>query len=172
MAIPISVELLKALHESVLEDDPKAVGGYRQESMIDCCCERPMRKVYGYVPFPDMVDRAAALMFSINAFHPFIDGCKRTSLLATYFFLLFNGIQFEITRDMIDLTIKIADRKIMDEAIVSARLRPYCRKNLVLTFYSKAIFPLIHTGIHKNEVFITVLIIPLIDYTRKIWPRA
>jgi fido (protein-threonine AMPylation protein) len=111
-------------------------------------------------------------MFSINAFHPFIDGCKRTSLLATYFFLLFNGIQFDITYDMIDLTIKIADRKILDEAIVSARLRPHCRKNLVLSIYSKTIFPLIHTDIHKNENLLALFIIPLMDSTRKIWPRA
>lgn len=172
MIIPLSKDFLKALHQSVLEDDPNTAPGYKQESMIEGSMERALTRVYGYEPFKDIVDKAAALMLSINIFHPFIDGCKRTSLLATYFFLLLNGYQFAITEDMATLTIKIANREILDEETVSKWLRPNCRRNLLLRLYSRIFFPRVYQNLHRNEPFLTILILPLLELTKRIWPKA
>ena len=172
MVIRLSADFLKLLHESVLEDDPDTASGYKQESMIEGSMERALTRVYGYEPFESIIDKAAALMLSINVFHPFTDGCKRTSILAVYFFLLFNGYLFTITDDIVALTIKIAKREIQDEKIVANWLRRRCRKNLILSLYSRFIFSRVHTSLHKNELLITSLVLPLLSYTKKIWPRA
>lgn len=173
MIIALDVEFLKLLHESVLEDDPKAARGCRQESMILCCVERPLRYVYGHEPYVGIVDRAAALLMSINVFHPFTDGCKRTSLLATYFFLLFNGYIFDINHEMVILTLKIANQEITDETVVSKCIKPNCRKPLFLGFIYKAFFSRMRSGSYfKSQTFLSVYVIPLIETTKKIWPRA
>jgi death-on-curing protein len=172
MVIPLSEDFLRALHKTVLEDDPRTASGYKQESMIEGSMQRALTNIYGYEPFKDVIDKAAALMLSINVFHPFTDGCKRTSLLATYFFLLFNGYQFTITEDMVTLTLKIASREILDESIVANWLRRNCRKNLVLRFYSRFIFPKMYNQLHRNEMFLTTLALPLLELTKRIWPKA
>ena len=172
MVVRLSADFLKVLHGSVLEDDPNTASGYKQESMIDGSMERALTRVYGYEPFESIIDKAAALMFSINVFHPFTDGCKRTSILAVYFFLLFNGYLLTITDDIVDLTIKISNGEIRDEKLVANWLRRRCRKNLILTLYSRFIFPRVHTNLHKNELFITSFVLPLLDITKRIWPRA
>lgn len=172
MVISLSVDLLKVLHKAVLETDPKTVAGYTQESMIEGSMERALTQIYGIEPFESIIDKAAALMYSINAFHPFADGNKRTSLLAVYFFLLFNGYQFLITEDAITLTVKIADRQIKDEKIIAQWLRHHCRKNLILRFYSRFVFSRIHTNLYKDESFLALIVFPILDLTKKIWPKA
>jgi death-on-curing protein len=172
MVIPLSENFLKALHRAVLEDDPKAARGYKQESMIDGSMQRALTDVYGYEPFKDVIDKAAALMLAINVFHPFTDGCKRTSLLAVYFFLLFNGYQFTITEDVATLTLKIASREILDERIVANWLKRNCRKNLLLAFYSRFLFSRMYTNLHENQFFLSTIIFPLLEITKSIWPRV
>jgi death-on-curing protein len=132
MVVPLSEELVKKLHEAVLAGDPQAIRGYRHEGMVRVCIERPFSVVYGFEPFKTVVDKAAALMFSVNTFHPFNDGCRRTSLLATYFFLLFNGYHFTIRKDMITLTSKIAKRELKNERAVARLIRQSCTETSIL----------------------------------------
>lgn len=168
MIIPLDAEFLKLLHKIVLENDPQATPGYMQESMINGSMQRALTKIYGYEPFVTVIDKAAALMYSINIFHPFTDGNKRTSLLAAYFFLLFNGYHLMITEDAVTLTLKIARREIRDEKIIANWLKQHCRKNLILIFYRRFIFP----RVYKYKPFIAALAVSLLEITRKIWPRA
>lgn len=172
MVIPLSEDFLKALHNAVLEDDPKAARGYKQASMIDGSMQRALTNVYGYEPFKGVIDKAAALMLAINVFHPFTDGCKRTSLLAVYFFLLFNGYQFTITGDMATLALKIANREIQDEVTIANLLRRNCRNNLALSLISRFVFSRVYRNVHENELFLTTVVLPLLELTKRIWPKA
>jgi death-on-curing protein len=63
---------------------------------------------------------AAAYLFHIAANHPFIDGNKRTALLAALVFLDINGISVEHSSEQLyELTIGIADGRIdKQQAIV------------------------------------------------------
>ena len=172
MVLPLSEDFLKVLHKIVLENDPKATRGYMQESMIGGSMQRALTEVYEHEPFGSVIDKAAALMYSIIVFHPFNDGNKRTALLAVFFFLLFNGYQFRITEDAVNLTLKVAKREIRKEKTISHWLRGYCRKNLLLIIYSRLFFSRIHTSLHKEELFLSTLVLPLLDVTRRIWPKA
>ncbi|MCK1720433.1 type II toxin-antitoxin system death-on-curing family toxin [Bradyrhizobium sp. 141] len=66
--------------------------GLRDEGMLDSALDRPRNKwAYENADLPDF---AAAYAFGIARNHPFVDGNKRTSLLALYTFLGVNGIDF------------------------------------------------------------------------------
>jgi len=109
MLIAPTADLLKFFHRIIIEIE--GTQGYMMEGMIQGCIDRAMTYVYEFEPFPDVITKAAALMHSIIVFHPFIDGNKRTALLGTVFFLLFNGYEFSIPEDSVEFTIKIAEFK-------------------------------------------------------------
>ena len=60
------------------------------------------------------------MMYNLNRGHPFIDGNKRTSLFATYFFLRWNGYYLDIPDKDAPLITQIADRKNHDITISDA----------------------------------------------------
>lgn len=63
--------------------------GVRDEGLLDSALQRPLSKCdYGD---PDIAELAAAYAFGIARNHPFIDGNKRTTLVAARTFLFING---------------------------------------------------------------------------------
>ena len=69
-------------------------GGLRDPGMLDSALSRPRNKwAYEGADLPEL---AAAYGFGIARNHPFVDGNKRTSLLAIYTFLGANDIDFVV----------------------------------------------------------------------------
>ena len=65
--------------------------GLRDDSLLESALQRPQDKCnYGS---PDVAELAAAYAFGIARNHPFIDGNKRTALVVSRTFLLYNGWQ-------------------------------------------------------------------------------
>ncbi len=62
-------------------DDPVGVG-VRDEAILDSAAHRPLTALGGTNKYQTPYDAAAALGHSIVNNHPFIDGNKRTALLA------------------------------------------------------------------------------------------
>jgi death-on-curing protein len=68
--------------------------GLRDEGMLESVLDRPKnRSSYEQA---ELADVAAAYAFGIARNHPFVDGNKRTSLLALYTFLGVNGADFVV----------------------------------------------------------------------------
>jgi death on curing protein len=68
--------------------------GIRDASMLESALDRPRNKwAYEQAELPEL---AAAYGYGIARNHPFIDGNKRTSLLAIYTFLGVNDIEFVV----------------------------------------------------------------------------
>jgi death-on-curing protein len=68
--------------------------GMRDAGMLESALDRPRNKwAYEAAELPEL---AAAYAYGIARNHPFIDGNKRTSLLALYTFLGLNGVDFII----------------------------------------------------------------------------
>jgi len=114
MEFSLDGEALKFFHE-ILIDFYKNTGdpisrGY-SEGMVQVCVERPTTDIYNLIPFPHILHKAAVLMNTIINFHPFVDGNKRVALLATYFFMYWNGYNLVIPEDAADFTIEIAQGK-------------------------------------------------------------
>lgn len=66
--------------------------GIRDDNLLMSALERP-RQLYHYES-PDHFDMAAAYAFGIAKNHPFVDGNKRTALMAAALFLETNGFVF------------------------------------------------------------------------------
>ena len=65
--------------------------------MLDSALGRPRNKLaYGE---PDIFELAAAYAYGIARNHPFVDGNKRTALVASFTFLFVNGYAMTSTQD-------------------------------------------------------------------------
>ena len=81
---------LVLIHERVIEETG-GVHGVTNPGGLESALERPFTSFGGVVLFPDLVSKVAALIHSIIAFHPFVDGNKRTALVAADVCLRLNG---------------------------------------------------------------------------------
>jgi death-on-curing protein len=86
-------QMIIAIHDEQLAIHGGA-SGLRDEGMLDSALDRPKNK-WSYEN-ADLPELAAAYAFDIARNHPFVDGNKRTSLLALYTFLGVNGIDFAV----------------------------------------------------------------------------
>ena len=71
--------------------------GVRDLGLLESALARP-RKINAYEPDADIPRLAAAYGFGIAKNHPFVDGNKRTALVATRTFLLINGFGLDATQ--------------------------------------------------------------------------
>ena len=87
-------QIIFAIHDEQLAIHGGA-SGLRDEGMLESALDRPRNKLaYEDAELPEL---AAAYAFAIARNHPFVDGNKRTSLLALYTFLGLNGIDFVVS---------------------------------------------------------------------------
>ena len=66
--------------------------GVRDKGLLDSALDRPINK-YQYDESVNLYDLAAAYSFGLARNHPFVDGNKRTALVAGLVFLEINGIE-------------------------------------------------------------------------------
>src|ERR1700743_3173336 len=86
-------QMVVAIHDEQLAIHGGA-SGLRDEGMLESALDRPKNK-WSYEQ-AELAELAAAYGFAIARNHPFVDGNKRTSLLALYTFLGLNGIDFDV----------------------------------------------------------------------------
>jgi len=102
-----------------------AGGALRDFGLLSSAVVRPQSAMFGVEAYTDIWEKAAALMHSLIANHPFVDGNKRTGLVATLAFLDRNGIHTELLDEDLayELTIGIAAGKISEVPEIAAGLR-------------------------------------------------
>ena len=88
----ITAEELMLIHVRVIEETGGAYGVVNAGA-IETAIQRPFASFGGVERFPGVVEKAAALVHSIVAFHPFADGNKRTALVAADVVLRLNGLR-------------------------------------------------------------------------------
>lgn len=79
---------------------------------------------FGQVLYPRLSDKASMLGFNIISSHVFFDGNKRTAMTVCRIFLLLNGFDLEIQKDVVDqeamdICIAMADSKLDREGFAS-----------------------------------------------------
>jgi death-on-curing protein len=108
------------LARALLGDPPPI----RDVGLLGSAAARPQTTVFGQDAYPDLVEKAAALLQSIVNNHPLVDGNTRLGWLATAVFLEINGTNAsDIGNDAVyDLVIWVASTNPdLDE--ISRRLR-------------------------------------------------
>ena len=73
--------------------------GVRDMGLLESALSRP-KNIEAYEPDADIARLAVAYAFGIAKNHPFVDGNKRTSLVACRTFLILNG--YQLTADPAD----------------------------------------------------------------------
>ena len=98
MIVWIDRALALAMHDRQLAEHGGG-NGVRDEGMLDSALARPQqRHAYGDPP-PDLAELAAALAFGLARNHPFVDGNKRTAVVACETFILLNDAALEASDD-------------------------------------------------------------------------
>jgi death on curing protein len=85
-----------AMHARQLAEHGGATG-IRDIGLLETALQRPQNK---FEPeMPDIAELAAAYAYGIARNPPFVDGNKRTALVAARMFLLLNGYQITATKE-------------------------------------------------------------------------
>lgn len=84
--------------EEVLEISGRVLGSahaLRDAGLLDSAVHRPQQTIFEDDAYPTVWEKAAALMHSLARNHAFVDGNKRTALVATLLFLSRNGVNVD-----------------------------------------------------------------------------
>jgi death-on-curing protein len=98
----------------------------RDLGLIESALARPRTTLFGEDAYADDWLKAAALLHSFVANHPFVDGNKRMGWVMAITFLLANDVisDLEVDQDAAyDLVIAVASSQLSDIAEIAARLR-------------------------------------------------
>jgi death on curing protein len=107
------------LHRRLLEATGGAAG-IREFGALDSAIAQPKATFAGADLYPTLVEKAAALCFSLVRNHPFVDGNKRVGHAAMETFLILNGAEIDAPVDdqerlMLDLAAGRIDRAQLTE---------------------------------------------------------
>jgi len=113
-------EWLTAVMVVAFHDEQLAIHGgspgLRDAALLESALDRPRNKwAYEQAELPEL---AAACGYGIAKNHPFVDGNKRTSLLAIYTFLGVNGIDFVVPEaDAAAIILALAAGEVSEESL-------------------------------------------------------
>ncbi|MEU0307246.1 type II toxin-antitoxin system death-on-curing family toxin [Streptomyces cyaneofuscatus] len=96
----------------------------RDAGLLESAVHRPSAAMFGEEAYPDLIDKAAALLQSLAVNHPFFDGNKRTAWLSCVTFLAMNGIDLRPDIDAAErLVIDVATGETDEVKVISQGLR-------------------------------------------------
>ncbi len=106
-----------------------AVGGraaVRDVGLLQASAARPQASAFGEDAYPDIDQKAAALLHAIVTGHPLVDGNKRLGWVAARLFCLRNGADLAAPADdAFALVIAIAAGEMDDIPAIASRLRAW-----------------------------------------------
>lgn len=86
--------------------------GVRDLGLLESAVARPQATFDRQELYPDIFEKAAALMESLINNHPFMDGNKRTGITCAVLFLQQNGVLFSAKNaDLEKFTLRVASSK-------------------------------------------------------------
>ncbi len=88
----LTIDVVREIHEEGLRRFG-GLRGVRDENLLASAVLTPQSSFGGKSPYADLIDVAGAYLFYICRNHPFLDGNKRTAMMAAIVFLRLNGIE-------------------------------------------------------------------------------
>lgn len=115
----LSLEQLLEIHALVVEATGGSAG-LRDLGRLEAAIATQTQNAFGEELYPQLVDKTAAMIRGIIADHPFIDGNKRTAMLAGLSLLKINNIAFVAKPGEIeDFAVKVATDKLDVPSIIA-----------------------------------------------------
>ena len=113
--------------EEALVIGTAATGGrleLRDAGLLEAALARPRATVFGDDAYPDLHEKAAALLQSLVGNHPLVDGNKRLGFACATVFLAINGSPLTLDEAVAyDLVIDVVTGAVVDVEAIAARLR-------------------------------------------------
>ena len=123
----LSIEIVREIHAEAITTFG-GLSGIRDEGLLTSAVFAPQSSFGGKSPFADLIDVAAAYLFYLCRNHPFLDGNKRTAMMAAIVFLRLNGIEPAPDSERWEkLMLDVAASKI-DRDRTTARLRKLLKR--------------------------------------------
>lgn len=120
--VHLSVEIVREIRAEALKQFG-GLDGVRDENLLASAVLAPQSSFGGTSPYTDVVEIAAAYLFYICRNHPFLDGNKRTAIMAAIVFLRLNGIELKPDSEQWEnLMLEVASSR-LDRDQTTARLR-------------------------------------------------
>lgn len=118
----LSAQQVLFLHARLIEETGGS-HGLRDVALPESAVARPQATFDRADLYPDLFTKAAALMHSLIANHPFVDGNKRTGIAAAGLMLMRNGWRLEASNAQLEaFTLRVA-RGESDSAEIARWLR-------------------------------------------------
>jgi death-on-curing protein len=118
----LTVENVLALHQRQLERFGGG-SGVRDLGLLQSAVAQPQATFDGEFVHDGLFEMAGAYLFHVVSNHPFVDGNKRTGLLAALTFFQLNGVRISHESEALyQLTMGVAEGRI-DKATVAIELR-------------------------------------------------
>lgn len=110
-------EQVTRIHSSLIAKTG-GLDGIRDKNLLDSALKVPFQTFDGKDLYPDILDKATQLCFSLINNHPFSDGNKRIGIHLTLLFLKINNVQLNyVQQELIDLGFCIASSKLQKNDI-------------------------------------------------------
>ena len=90
--IHLSVDIAREIHAEAIKGFG-GLEGIRDENLLASAVLTPQSSFGGKSPYADIIEIAAAYLFYLCGNHPFLDGNKRTAMMAPIVFLRMNRIE-------------------------------------------------------------------------------
>ena len=104
-------EQVVKIHRSLIEKTG-GMNGIRDAQLLDSALKTPFQTFGGNNLYPNILDKASQLCYSLIENHPFIDGNKRIGVHLMLLFLKLNNIEVNYSqRELIDFGLDIASGK-------------------------------------------------------------
>jgi death on curing protein len=102
----VTIEEVIRINEDILKDEQPAI--ILDAGLLASAVQRPAQVVFDQDAYPTLFDKVAALMESICLNHAFIQGNKRTAVLAAIHLLNWNGYNLVAEQmELVDVTLDV-----------------------------------------------------------------
>ncbi len=103
---------------SILISKTGGMDGVRDENLLDSALKAPFQTFGGKDLYPEILDKASQLCYSLIENHPFADGNKRIGVHLTLLFLKLNNVELAYTqKELIEFGLNIASGKMSKDSI-------------------------------------------------------
>ena len=110
-------EQVVKLHSSLISKTG-GMDGVRDVNLLDSALKAPFQTFGGNDLYPDILDKASQLCYSLIENHPFADGNKRIGVHLTLLFLKLNNIELRYSQqELIDFGLGVASGKLNKDDI-------------------------------------------------------
>lgn len=114
----LTVEQIKRIHWLMIAETG-GLDGVRDEGLLDSAVNAPFQTFEGEPLYKTLEAKAARLGYSLVNDHPFVDGNKRTGMMAMLLFLEINGIPKDCSdEEIVRVGLALADGSMEYKALL------------------------------------------------------